>query len=147
MVNLERQNRQPVDGPRRGLGIEPRTGQWFYLPVFVEQVRIDVLHHVRTLLIGLVDAPFDGQRGHGVDLRIADDILKMPLHGVDPVLVIEQVIDRSRLIGILDGTVHIVPAVILFDNPVENAVCVFGKHSSAIYFNCNFRGKIIPLSV
>ena len=84
---------------------------------------------------------------HRVDLRITDDILKMPLHGVDPVLVIEQVIDRSRLIGILDGAVHIVPAVILFDNPVENAVCVFGKHSSAIYFNCNFRGKIIPLSV
>ena len=88
VVNLQRQDRQTVDSPRRGLGIEPGIGPGFHVPVFVEQVRVDIFHHVGTILVRLVDAAFDGQRGHRVDLRVADNILQMPLHGVDPVLMV-----------------------------------------------------------
>ena len=88
VVNLQRQDRQTVDRPRRGLGIEPGIGPGFHVLVFVEQVRIDIFHHIGTILVRLVDTALDGQCGHGVDLRVADDILQVPLHGVDPVFMV-----------------------------------------------------------
>ena len=133
VVNLQGEDRQAVDGPRRGLGVEPGAFGGRYVLVFVQQVGVHVLHHVRTVLIRFVDAALDEKRLRGVDGRVADNVLQVPLHRVDPVLVVEQMVDRARRVGIVDGMVHIVPAVILLDGPVENTIRVFGKHSLRFY--------------
>ena len=66
----------------------------------------------------------------------------MPLHRVYPVLVVKQTVDRTLLEGILDRTVHVVPAVVLPDGPVENPVGVFGKHGSqSLFYVAIFSGK------
>ena len=54
----------------------------------------------------------------------------MPLDRVDPVLQVEQVVERLRRIGIFDGTVHVVRAVVVVDRTVENSVGVWGEHIS-----------------
>ena len=47
---------------------------------------VDLLHHVGTVLVGLVDAALQRHGLHGVDRGQADDILQVSLHRVDPVL-------------------------------------------------------------
>ena len=46
VVDLQREDRQSVDGPRGGLGVEARFGAGLHILVFVEHVGVDVLHHV-----------------------------------------------------------------------------------------------------
>ncbi len=141
VVDLERQDREAVDGPGGGLGVDAGVGLRGHLAVFLQHIGVDVLHHVGTDLIRLVDPAFEGQRRNGIDLRIADDILQVPLHGVDPALLVEQEVDAAVRIGVVHGVVHIVETVIVVDHLTENPVRIFGKHIQSLLsvYNCKFR--------
>jgi hypothetical protein len=67
------------------------------------EVRVDLFHQIRTVLITLVNAPFQRQCLDGIDVRIADDILIMPLDGINPAFKIEAVLYGVLDIRILDG--------------------------------------------
>ena len=89
MVNFQREDRQPIDRPRRALGIDRRVSSYPNVLVQIEKIAVDVLHHIGPLLIRAVDAALDFQRLDRIDIRIADDILQMPLHRIDPVFQIQ----------------------------------------------------------
>ena len=67
----------------------------------------------------------------------------MPLHRIDHILVIEQRLERTGLIGVLEMVVHIVVEVIIRYRAVEDGVCFFGKHISRSVIG--YLGKIIYL--
>ena len=50
-----------------------------------DKVFVNVLDHIRTILIRLIDAALDGQGLDGVDLRVADNVLQVPLYCVYPI--------------------------------------------------------------
>ena len=129
VVDLEREDRQAVDRPGRRLGVQTRIGRRTDLAVLVQQVGIDIFDHIRPVLVRAVDAPLDLQRLHRIDLRVADDILEVPLHRIDPAFVVEQRIDRTRLEGVFHRLVHIIPAVVVRNRTLENPIGILGKHS------------------
>ena len=53
----------------------------------------------------------------------------MPLHRVNPVFVVEQMVERRMLVGVRNRMVHIVVEVVVGNGPVENPVGVLGKHN------------------
>ena len=82
---------------------------------------------------------------------VADDVFEVPLDRVDPVLEVEQVVERACFVGILDGDgPRRRSGGIIVDGAAENRVGVWGKHSfSKVY--CwvpllQFRRKVLPLS-
>ena len=107
------QNAQSVHRPRRTLGVDTCVG--FRLNTLVKRQKITVnpLHQVRAVLITLVYATLDNQRLFGFDLRVADNILQMPLNGVNPVLEIQVIFNRTFCVRIANRCIHIVRAVII----------------------------------
>ena len=78
------------------------------MTVILTEVRIDFLYEVRTVLIASIDSPFQGQCLDGIDMGIADNILIMPLNGVDPTFQIETVVDAFPLVWIMDRGINII---------------------------------------
>ena len=68
------------------------------------------------------------QRFRGVDVRVAYDVFQMPLHGVYPVLVVEQMFDAPRRVGVGYRMVHVVVIVIVRYRTFEYFVRLFRKH-------------------
>ena len=112
VVDFERQDAEAVEGPRGALGVDGGVGGGRYAGVERAEVGVELLHHVGAHLVGAVDAALEGECGHGVDVRVADDVLEVPLHGVDVVFGEECVLDASGLEGVLLGGVDVVGLVV-----------------------------------
>ena len=113
MINFQRENRQAVDRPGRTLGIDRRIFRYGNVLIQIEKITVDVFHHVGALLVRTVDAALDFQRDFRIDVRIADDVLQVPLNRVDPVFQIQQIFDRPVFIGIVDRHIHLVKTMII----------------------------------
>ena len=127
VVDLEREDGEAVDGPRRTLGIDTCIGQRDNVAILVAQIAVYLLHEVGAVLVAAVDASLDEQSLHGIDVRVADDILKMPLHGVDPAFQIKACLYAPFIIRVADGCVNIVCQVIICYRPAENLIAKLGK--------------------
>ena len=127
VIDLQGENRQAVESPRGAFGVDCRAVEGLYILVGFAEVGVELLNHVGAVLIGAVDATLQGQGGHRVDFGVAYDILKMPLHGIDPVLGEECVLDRAVLVGVVYLGVNIVMLVIESCSVVEYAVALVSK--------------------
>ena len=58
-------------------------------------------------------------------MRVADEVLVVPLHGVDPALQIKPVLNRVAFVGVADRRVDIVLYMIVADGLVENLIAMF----------------------
>ena len=135
MVNLQSQNRQTIDGPRGTLGIDDRIGQRLYFGVLLKEITVDAFHKIGTVLIGLIDTPFDGQSLDRVDFGIPYNIFEMPLHGVDPILMIEVILDGLFGERIYHGSIDIVLLMIVLRSIPKYMVALFAeRHRSIIKF-------------
>ena len=57
----------------------------------------------------------------------ANNVLEVPLHGVNPALQIEPVLNRIAVIGVVDGGIHRVLHVIVSDDHREDLVTLLSK--------------------
>ena len=105
-----------------------------YILILIEQVGVDVLHHVGANLVRLVDAAFDLQRLDRIDPGITDNVFQVPLHRIHPVLHIEQVVDRSLRIGIRKLMIHVVVTMVIVDRLGEYFIRILSKHSLSFLF-------------
>ena len=127
MIDLKRKDRQTIDRPSRAFRIDRSVRQYFHVLVFIQKETIDQLYQIRTILIRLVDAAFDSQRFHRVDLRIPDNVLQMPLDGIDPVLKIKIKLDALYRIGIMHCSIYIVSYMISLRSLLKNAETLFAE--------------------
>ena len=72
-------------------------------------------------------------------MRIADNILVMPLHGIDPALEIKAVLDGVFGIGIMDGRIDVICQMVVADCPIENLICLLGKRHINCFIPQNYR--------
>ena len=136
VIDFQGKDAQAVDGPCRALGVDGGIGQRLHVAELLSEVGVNLLDEVGAVLIRAVDAAFQLQGLDGVDVRVADDVLEVPLHGVDPALQVEPVLDGVLRVGIIDGCVDIVLDVIVADDLPEDIVALFGKcHFCEIVFN------------
>ena len=107
VVDLERENGQPVDDEAGGLGVERRVLVLF--AGLLHQQGVDLLHVVIALLVVLVDVVLYLGDGRIRGLRVASFILLMPQVEVSAML--EEHVD-GELIGLaLKGLVQVPGAV------------------------------------
>jgi hypothetical protein len=125
VIDFQRKDAQPVDCPCGTLGIESGIGLDDNIAVFWSEELIYLLHKVGAVLVRAVDATFQLQSLYGIDMRIADDILKVPLYGVNPALQIESVLNGITFVGIINGRFDIIFNVIVGNGLIENLVTLF----------------------
>lgn len=65
---------------------------------------------------------FSDRASVGIDVRVAYDVLEMPLHGVYPALQIEPVLDLVTLVRVADGCLDVILDVVVADGLVEDGV-------------------------
>jgi hypothetical protein len=127
VVYLEGQDGEPVDGPGGRFRVHAGIGFWRNLLELLQVIRVDVFHHIGAVLVGLVDSALNGKRLDRVYLRVADNVLEMPLNCVDPVLYIKNALYGRRLVWIVDRSINIVVNMIIGYATVENHVAVCRK--------------------
>ena len=127
MIDLQRQDTQTIDSPRRTLRIQLGISLRLHVTVSLTEIGIDFLHQICTVLIASVDSPFQGQRLNGIDMWVADDILIMPLNGVDPTFQIQVELDAVPLIRIMNGGVYIICQMIVLNHLIEDFISVLCK--------------------
>ena len=127
VVNLQGEDAQAIKGPSRALGIERGLGEHLHIAIELTEVGVDLLHQVRAVLIAAVDATLEAHAIDGADMGIANQILKMPLYGIDPALQIEAVLYRVALVGVMDRRIDIVGDVIITNGLIENLVAMCYK--------------------
>ena len=110
-----------------GLGVQPSVVLRLDVAVLLAEVRVDLLHKVGAVLVAAVDAALQCQSLNGVDVWVADDVLKMPLHGVNPAFQVQTVVDFIAIIGVVDRRVNVVDDVVVFDGLVKNNVAMSCK--------------------
>ena len=91
------------------------------------EIAVNTLYQVRTILIATVNAALQSQSLNGVDVRIADYILVMPLNGVNPAFQIKRVLYRITIVWILNRCIDIICQMIILDDLIENLVCFLCK--------------------
>ena len=106
--------------------------------VELPEVAVDLLHEVRPVLVGAVDASLQPECFNGIDVRIAYDVLEMPLHGVNPALQIEPVLDGVALVWVADGRVDVVLFVVVAYGLPEDFVALLCE-SHFLMFDDLFR--------
>ncbi len=97
VINLEGKDTQAVNSPCRTLSVDACIILNLHVFVCFAEVRIDLLHEVCSVLVALVDSALQDECFCRVNLRITDDILEMPLYGVNPALQIKTVLDATFL--------------------------------------------------
>ena len=127
VIYLKRQYRQAVECPRRAFGVDCGLGEHFHLGKMRAKVGVELLHKVGTLLVTAVDAAFYRQCGHRVYIRIANNVLKVPLNGVDPVLSEQLMLNCSILVGIGHHGIHVVGNMIRSYCFLKNLVTIVNK--------------------
>ena len=127
MINLQCQDRQPVDRPCRTFRIDRRIRQYFHFFVFIQKETVDQFHQVGTILIRLVYTAFDSHCLHRIDCRITDDIFQMPLYRINPVFQIKIKLYTFYLIRIMHGCIHIIRNMIRFRSLFKYPVTLFAE--------------------
>ena len=127
VVNLQNQDREAVDGPCRTLGVQPGISLQGHLAVVLQEITVNLLHQVGTVLVALVDAAFQGERSSGVNLRVANQVFQMPLHRINPVFQVETVLDGTFGVWITDGAIYVVRLVIVIDSLAEDVNAKIGE--------------------
>ena len=84
VVNLQGKNGQAVYRPGRTLGIDGGGRGYLHVLKLIAEVTVYLFYQIRAVLVALVDTSLEQEGFVGVDLRIADNILEMPLYGVYP---------------------------------------------------------------
>ncbi len=137
VIDFECQYRQAVDGPGRALGVDGGLRQRLDAGIARAQVGVDFLDQVGAVLVALVDAALQGQGSHGVDVGVAYDVLQMPLHGVDPGLGTQVVLDSALRIGVVQRGIDVVGDVIACYRVVEYLVAsVYKCHDFIVWVWC-----------
>ena len=127
VINLDMQDAQAVNSPSGTLGIDPCIGLSRYVVKLFPEIAVNTLHQVRTVLIAFVNTAFERQGINGIDFRVADDVLQVPLYYIYPVLAVEVVLDGAFRIRIGARGVHMVGLVVILHGLVENGITPFGK--------------------
>ena len=127
VIDLEGKDAETVNCPCRTFGIDACIIQHLYILVNLAEVRINLLYEISTVLVALIDSALQDERLCRVDLRVADDILEMPLNGVNPALEVETVLDGTFLEWIIDRSINVVFDVIIGYRLIKNLVSVFCK--------------------
>src|SRR3712207_510884 len=125
------------------LGVDAGIGQNLHVAVLLSEVAVYLFNQVRAVLIAAVYAPLQAQSFHRVDMRIADDVLKMPLHRVYPTLQIQAVLNRVALIRIIDRGFNVVFHMVIGNRLVKDFVASFCKSHCIQIFNYYANVKII----
>lgn len=125
VVNLQRKYRQSVHSPCGTLCVEVRVRQRSDLAVLRSEVGVYLFYQIRTVLIAAVYAPFQRKSLCRVYMRVAYNVLKVPLYGVNPAFHVQAVVYVSPIIRILNGSVHIVGHVVISYRLAENVVALF----------------------
>ena len=84
-------------------------------------------------MVGAVYASLERQCLERIDVRIADDIFQVSLHGVNPALQIESVFDGVAVVGVADGGINVIGDVIVSDDLTEDLIALFGKRHVFIF--------------
>ena len=127
VIDLQCQDAQPVDGPCGAFGVDGGIGQGIHIAIGVAEIAVYLLYEVCAVLVRLIDAPLQLQGCYGVDVRVANDVFVVPLHGVDPAFQVEPVFYGITIIGVIDGCINVVFHVVVANSQVEDFVALFGK--------------------
>ena len=127
VIDLEGKDTETVNCPCRTFSIDACIIQHLYILVNLAEVRVYLLYEISTVLVALIDSALQYERLCRVDLRVADDILEMPLNGVNPALEVETVLDGTFLEWIIDRSINVVFDVIIGYRLIKNLVSVFCK--------------------
>ena len=85
------------------------------------EIAVDGLHQVGSILVRLVDAAFQREGFYGVNVRVADDVLEVPLHRVYPTFAVEVSLNGADGIGVR------ICDVIIADGAFKDGSCEFCK--------------------
>ena len=127
VIYFESQDREAVECPCGTFGVDGGRGEGAYRCVKVAEIGVKLFHHVGSDLIGTVDATLESESGHGVDFRVADNVLKVPLHCIYHVFGKEHVVDVAFSIRVFDYGVNIVEFMIGLSGLTEYAVAFFSE--------------------
>lgn len=98
------------------------------------EIAVDEFYQVRTVLVALVDAALEQQGLNGINLRVAYQILQMPLHRINPALAVEVAFNSLLGIRIGNRRIHMVAFVIIADHLLEYGPATFCKfHLLKVY--------------
>ena len=84
------------------------------------EVTVNLLHEVCAVLVAAVYAPFQAQCLGGVYVRVAYDVLEVPLHRVDPAFCVQAVVYGVTRVWVLYRRVHVVRKVVVGYHFVED---------------------------
>lgn len=101
VIQLQLQNRHPVEQPGRRLGVHTGRRPGRNRPELLVKKRVNQFNCISAVLIRLVDSALYCNQLVGADGRAADNVFQMPLHGINPVLPVEQ--SRQVIGGIRIG--------------------------------------------
>lgn len=136
VVNLHVQDAQAVDSPCGALGVDFGIRLRLDVVVLFPEIGVDALHKVSAFLIAAVDTPLECQCLHGVYLGVANDVLEVPLHGVNPVLEVQVMLNGSLRVGVVNGSIDVVRLVIILHRGAEDAVAEFYKIHISLFIVC-----------
>ena len=149
MVYLEREDGVAVDSPSGALGVYGCAFKRCDILVPVEKVAVDELYKVGAVLVRLVDAAFQRECLHGVNSRVAYDVLEMPLYGVYPALEVEVIFNALHRIWIVYWCVYVVGLVIIGNGLVEygpTQLCKF-IHFLSVFVLHLLQGTVISRQI
>ena len=124
---LQRQDAETVYRPCGTLSIQSSIGQDGHIAVELTEIGVDVFHQVGTVLVGVVYTAFQRQSLDGVDVRVAYDVLQMPLYGIYPALQIEVVLYGVTIIGVVDSGIYMIFQVVVSDDLIEDIIGLLCK--------------------
>ena len=127
VIDLERENAKTVDSPCRTLGIDSSIVEHLHILVEIEEIRVDLLNKIRTVLVGAVDAVLELHAFLRVEVWVTDDIFHVPLYAIDPAFQIQPVLYRVMPIRIADGRVDIVLDVVILNGLIEDLITFLCK--------------------
>ena len=93
---------------------------------------IDLFHKVGSVLITLIDAALEREGLNRIYVRVAYNVLHVPLHCVDPALTIEGGFDRVDRIRIYEVCVYIICLMVVVNRGAEDSPSLFGECHRAL---------------
>ncbi len=93
--------------------------------VLLPEIGVDTLHKVGTLLVATIDTAFERQSGYRVNLGVTDDVLQVPLHGINPVLEIEVVLYCPLGVRVANRRIHIIRCMVVLHCSTKNLIAQF----------------------
>jgi hypothetical protein len=138
MINFQGKYWKPVECPGRTFGIYGSVGAYSHTGIFLTKISVYLLNHVGTFLIRTVYAAFQSQRGNRVNLRIAYNVLQVPLNGIYPALGKKSMFKRAVFIRVFNLSINIVMLVICSHHQVKNLIgirrCTIVCHITNVLF-------------